>query len=298
MDSFTLRQEISDLSKQYNDLKHKLDIGEARIKELHEEEMLYLKEIPIYKEQANLSKIKAEEASGKISPLQKIIDDTQNELIRIQDSTAKENQALRELKETQLKIIAETKKINEDIKVSHEKLKQRELAVGDREKSCELIEVGHVNRDNDLDKREIDLENKGKKLNDEHIKLNDLIECHHNNVLEHNKKVDIFIQTKELHLQDEKMLSVRQEKLNKLVTDNAKLKADLLIQLDNLSKELSVTKRKQDFLDRSIADLSNQQNALKLKELKIMKMAHDAGIQKELKELEEFKTETTTEVKP
>ena len=84
MDSFGLRQEISELSKKYEDLKHRLIVGEARMKELHEEEMRYLTEIPNFRKQSEDAKAQAGEAAGKVSPLKKILDDAQKELIKVQ----------------------------------------------------------------------------------------------------------------------------------------------------------------------------------------------------------------------
>lgn len=287
MDSFGLRQEQSELLKSVSDLKHKLEIGEARIKELHSEEMRYLEEIPVYKKQAQESKIQASEASGKVAPLQKILEDAQKELIKVQGLTARENQSLLEIKETEKNIIEENKIINEQIKQRHSELKQREFSIADREKCCDLREVGYKDIQFGLDNREVEISKKEQDLNKSHEKLEDKLETHKNNVELHNAKVDSLIEAKESHLQDEQILANKQARVEKLIKDNTELKAALLLQSDKLSKEITITQGKQVSLDRSLADLVNQENTLKIKELKIQKLAHDKGLEKELKELQE-----------
>lgn len=287
MDSFGLRQEQSELLKSVESLKHKLEIGEARVKKLHDEEMQYLKEIPEYKKQSSDSRNIHVELLGKTISLMATLSIEQKKLDKIIELTTQESNNLNNIIETQKKIIQETKEMNEKIKQDHMQLKQRELAVSDREKSCDLREICNKNRDSELDNREIQLNNRNSQQNDMSILLQANIDNHNRNVNEHIKKVDIFIQTKELHLQDEQILKDKLQKADRLIKNNSDLKSQLLLQSDKLSKEITITQSKQVSLDRSIADLKNQENAIKIKELKVNKLIHDNGLEKELKSLQE-----------
>lgn len=286
MDSFGLRQEQETLIKNINTLKHQLEIGDARIKELHEEEMRYLKEIPIYEKQAKDAKDQAIDAQTKVSPLKQKLEDLNKDLLVMRGLNAVENKSLNELKETQKKIIEETKNINEQIKQRHEQLKQRELAVNDREKSCELREIGYKNRDFDLTKGEVELVKKieGHKKNEE--ELDDKVETHKNNVSLHNTKVDALIEQKQFHEEDKIILQNKMANVDKLIKDNIDLKSQSLLLAEKMSKATKTAEAKQFMLDRAIDDLKNQENALKIKELKIQKMIKDAGLQDELKKLQ------------
>ena len=287
MDSFGLRQEQENLVKSVNELKHKLEVVDARIKELHEEEMRYLSEIPQYKQQARDAQAQAKEAQAKVAPIKQELDELNKELIVIRGLNSIESKSLTELKETQKKIIEETKAINEQIKGRHEQLKQRELAVSDKEKACELREVGYSNRDFDLTKGEVELAQKivVHKKNEEELK--DKIETHKNNVALHNTKVDSLIEQKQFHEQDKADLQNKLAQVDKLKKEQIGMKSQLLLQAEKASKAITESERKQKMLDKAIDDLKNQENNLKLKELRVQKLIKDAGISKELKELEE-----------
>lgn len=286
MDSYALRQEISDLSKQWADLKHKLEVGETRMKELHEEEMQYLKEIPVYEKQSKDAKVQAIEVQSKISPLKQELNDLNKDLIVAKGLTAIENKSLSELKETQNKIIEETKNINEQIKVRHEQLKQRELAVGDREKSCELREVGYSNRDFDLTKGEVELAQNKESLDKSHEILRNNQDIHNENVKAHKVKVDALIEQKQFHEEDKIILQDKMAKADRLIKEQITMKTQLLLQAEKADKAIKAAENKQNILDRALDDLKNQDNILKVKELRIQKMIKDAGLQDELKKLQ------------
>jgi hypothetical protein len=287
MDSFTLRQEISALTKDWQELSHKLEAGDKRIKELHDEEMRYLNEIPLYKKQADDYKLQAMDAVSKATAIKADTEKLRKDLEVLRGLSAVESKSLMELKETQKKIIEETKQINEQIKSRHEQLKQREIFVVDKEKNLELREIGIANRESEQTKNEVELNNIRNKYNTDNENLRANIQDHINNIAKHNEKVDIFLQTKELHLSDEKLLEGKSQKLEKMIKENADLKASLLLQSEKLSQEIKLTQNKQSSLDRSLADLVNQENALKIKELRVTKLIRDNGIAKELKDLEE-----------
>ena len=285
MDSFGLREENAKLSKEYEQLKHMLIVGENRVKELHEEELRYLLEIPQYKQQAKDAKEQAQGFISSLAPLKKEIEELNKDLRIITGLNYVESKCLTELKETQKKIIQETKEINETIKQRHEQLKQRELAVADKEKACELREVGYSNRDFELTKGEVDLAQKVvvHKKNEE--ELRDKIETHKNNVEIHNKNVSSLIEQKKFHAEDAEALKDRLQKADKLVKDQIKLKTALLLQAEKADEAIKAAENKQKILDRALDDLKNQENILKIKELRVKKLINDNNIQKELAEL-------------
>ncbi len=286
MDSYTLKQEQNELLKSVSELKKKVETYEIRIKELHAEEVRYLSEIPNYKKQAEESKIKAGESAGKVTPLQEMLENAKKELIRVEGLTIRETQALAELKEIEKKIIEENKIINEQIKQRHEKLKERELVIDDREKKAEAKEIHNNRFESELDNRQVDLSQREKEIDLGYQELNSRLEIHDNNLSVHAESVRSLAERKKFHAEDEQLLKDKLAKADKFVKDQIELKVNLLLQSENLKKEIELTKAKQVSLDKNIADLVNQENVLKIKELKIKKIAHDAGIEKELKELE------------
>ena len=286
MDSFGLRQEQENLVKSVNELKHKLEVVDARMKELHEEEMRYLAEIPQYKQQSRDAQAQAKEAQAKVSPIKQELDDLNKDLIVIKGLTAIENKSLTELKETQKKIIEETKTINEQIKGRQEQLKQRELAVSDRERACELREVGYSNRDFELTKGEVELAQKVAIYNKSEENLKDKIETHKNNVALHKTKVDALIEQKQFHEEDKIVLQDKLAQVDKLKKDQIGMKSQLLLQAEKADKEIKAAENKQKILDRALDDLKNQENNLKVKELRIQKLIKDNNLCNELKELQ------------
>lgn len=285
MDSFALRQEQSELFKSVSGLKHTLEVGEARIKELHDEEMRYLKEIPVYRQQSSEGRLEAKDLSSKIDIMKKEALVLKQSLYEIQNSVSKENEALDSLKETQIKIIEETKEINNQISNRHNDLMNRESSVQVRESNVSLKEKFCDNKESELSNREAELSKKENEHNNNVVILNSDIEKHELNVNAHDENVKSFAERKRFQYEDEQLLRDKLAKADKLVKDQVGLKAALLLQSEKLSKEISLTQAKQVSLEKNIADLINQENALKIKELKLNKMVHDAGLAKELAEL-------------
>lgn len=287
MDSFGLRQEQSELSKIVNELKHKLEIGEKRVKELYDEEMRYLNEIPEYKKQAEESRGIYKELSNKVDIINKQLISSKNELINSNKLKDESMRDLEDLKITHSKIIEETKQMNEKITIRHEELKKRESLVQDREDSCVIREIFNKNIEDALNQRDSEIKEKESNINKRNESLEDKLETHRNNVELHNKNVKGLIEEKEIHSNNEILLSDKIGKSNRLIGDNVRLKHDLLLQTEKLAEEIKITQARQVSLDKALEDLKNQENVLKIKDLRIQKMAHDAGLQKELKSLEE-----------
>lgn len=285
MDSFGLRQEQEDLTKLVSALKHKLEIGESRVKELHDEEMRYLIEIPVYKKQSEEARLRLESIDNQIVPLNQELSELYKELSKTKELISIENKSLIELRETEKKIIEETKLINEQIKNRHEELKNRQSVIENTEKLHSEINNNHQKIDTDLSNRETNLLKKEEELNLGIQELSSRIDIHNSNLSIHAENVRSIIEQRKFITEDEQAVRDKLNKANKLVKDHIDLKAALLIQSEKLAKEIEITQNKQKSLDRNIADLKNQENALKIKELQIKKMAHDAGLEKQLADL-------------
>lgn len=285
MDSFGLRQEQSELLKSVNELKHQLEIGEDRMKELHSEEMRYLEEIPVYKKQAEESKNSHGMIEGKTVSLRIELDKVSKELERLKLLVIQEEKSLSDLKNTEKKIIEETKIMNDQIKQRHEKLKERESVSAGAINDIEIITGSLNNKESELDKREFAISQRESKHKEDSDILDSHIEVHEINVNSHNDRIRTFEEQKRFYIEDEQLLKDKLGKADKLIKDQIELKASLLLQTEKLKKEIELTQAKQVSLDKNIADLVNQENALKIKELKLNKMAHDNGLIKELAEL-------------
>lgn len=287
MDSFGLRQEQSELMKSVLELQHKLEIGETRIKELHCEEMRYLEEIPIYKKQSEDAILKANNDSKQAVIVSDKLSKFYKELDQVKDLIVDQEMLWSNLKDTQKKIIEETRIINEQVKIRQQDLDKREESVLNRENLCDSRDIEHKTKYSELDSRELEMLQKEKEHTSNVDKLNSDINVHNNNIETYEEKIILFNEHKVFLEKDKEVLKNKLQKADILINSQVELKASLLLQAEKLSKEVSLTQSKQISLDKALLDLVNQENALKIKELKIKKMAHDAGLEKELKELEE-----------
>ena len=113
------------------------------------------------------------------------------------------------------------------------------------------------------------------------------IDDHNVNVEEHGKKVDNLIEQKQYLREDQQFLKERMDSVNRMIKDNADIKTGLLKQSEKMEAEIKKTQSKQDALDKAIADLKNEEKRIKILELRVIKMAKDANIEKELKDLME-----------
>ncbi len=285
MDSFGLRQEQSELLKSVSELKHKLEIGEKRVKELHDEEMRYLQEIPVYKKQAENESAKLKEVSNLVVSVSIELEKLNNQVKENNSSLDKSKSDMNELSINSQIILDSIQKEKDDSRRRSLEVKNSEIAVQEREVNCVSRETFHKKIESDLDKRESDLSKLENEFKDKAGKLTDDILVHQGKVEEHGKNLESLAERKKFHSEDEELLKNKLAKADKLIKDQIELKSGLILQSEKLDKEISITKAKQDSLDRHIADLVNQENALKIKELKIRKMAHDAGLVKELAEL-------------
>lgn len=287
MDSFGLKEEQNELVKSVSELKHIKEVMDKRVKELHSEELYYLGEIPKIKEEYQQNRLKIDQLNCQLSELSVIVNKHKSDIEKYKDVIANENKSFLELKSTQDKIIKDTFDINEKIKQRHSDLKEKELSISNRERLCDSREIQNNKKQSDLDNREVELIGKDKKISSSYAELNVSIENHNMDKSHHDNNVLSLHELRKFHEEDKQKLNNKLAQADRLIKENTDLKASLLLQADKLSKEVRIAEEKQKSLDRALADLSNQENVLKIKDLKIRKMAHDAGLQKELKELEE-----------
>lgn len=286
-DSLVLREKLVQLKKDILSSKHIKETMDNRIKELSQEEIRYIEEIPVYKRQAEEERIKLKEESKQTLIVSDKLNNLSVELQKIKYSIIKETSILGELKNTQQTIIKETSEINLQIKSRHAELKDKEKLHEYNINKVNTLERINDEKNSELNKRELDISNKEKELDEGYEALGHALELHSNNISIHAQNVRSLQENRKFHIEDEQTLRDKLGKADKLVKDQIDIKVNLTMQVSNLEKEIEICKQKQTSLDRHLADLVNQENILKIKELKIIKMAHDAGLRKELKELEE-----------
>lgn len=280
-------EELDKLKKDILSARHIKEVLDGHIKDLSSEELRYIEEIPVYKQQANNEFLAAQEASKQAEVLRQEVSKWGNELSKIKELVLDQEMILSASKIAQENIEKECAFKKSNILQIENNVKSRELAVQDRERKCSEKELSLILRDENIFRDESEVNKKLKEIELKNKALEEKLETHKNNVDLHNKKVDALIESKELHMQDEVILDDKLAKVSILIKQNVELKQSLLLQADKLSKEISITQNKQLFLDKSLSDLKNQENALKIKELKLTKMAHDKGLEQELKDLQE-----------
>lgn len=281
MDSF------KELEKTINDLKNIKESLDSRIKNLHAQEIAYLEEIPRLKIAVDNEKLrtgKVFENSLNASKELEIIKDRIKELKSVLNKLNNET-ALLQLEYTDVsRKIVET---NIQIENKRRDIKNREIYVQEKERKCDAIEIVLNKKESDLDQREFEINKKDRLILEKSSVLDKNISTHEVVLELHRNDLETLRSRKLNQSQVEDSLNIKNEKLEKLIKDNSDIKAALLLQADKLSKEIKACEQKQGSLDRNILDLTNQENLLKIKELKIIKMAREAGIEKELKSLEE-----------
>lgn len=286
-DALVLREELAQLKKDIISSRKVKDDLDSYVKTLYEEELRYISEISAYKKQSEENKFKAEEASKQCAIVNDKLSKFSMELQQVKELINKENLSLNELKETQQKIIKETSEINLHIQSRHAELKDKEKIYEYQINKINSLDLINKTKEAELIKREVEINNKEVALEHGHKNLESAIEIHSNNVSIHSQNVRSLSEMRKFHEEDENSLRDKLNNADRLVKEQIDIKVSLSLQEENLKKEIDTYKRKQDSLDKHIADLKNQENLLKIKELKILKIAREAGVEKELKELEE-----------
>lgn len=286
MDSYKLREEHSKLVKDVDQLKHVKEVMDKRVKELHVQEMKYLDEIPELRKTWEKQKYLIDIYESKYKDAYKALEDINVKYQNLKKLAVIENEKLGNLIESNSKESFLLNKQKEDIKDQSNELRIREEALRVRERECDARELVCIDREEAVFKSEVKLKKLQEFVNISNKELEANVEIHKIKVSKHDKKEADFIENKKYHSFQEEELKQKLQQIDKIIKENSALKSQLLLQADKLSKELQIAKDKQVSLDRNIADLDNQSNVLKIKELRIKKLAHDNGLIKELRELE------------
>lgn len=282
-----VRKELEHLKKEILASKHIKEVLDSRIQDLHKEEVRYLDEIPSLKREWQKHNIILRELREKCKDVDQSWSSAKEELKILRKSIDSEQLKLSDLiKKNELALTILDKK-EEELKVDASKLRDREDSVRSREIKCDSRELACIDREEIVFKGEVELNIIREDINKLYKKLESDIEIHKSRMLNHEKREAVLLENKKYHVSQEEILKQKMQQAEKIIKDNAILKNQLMLQAEKLSKEIRLANEKQTSLDRNISDLTNQSNALKIKELKVKKMAHDAGLIKELKELEE-----------
>lgn len=286
-DALRLREELAQLKKDIENSKHIKEVMDQRIQDLHAEEIKYLEEIPSYKKRAEDAKQTYMKLDAQNLPLKQELQKMVNELAKVRGLVVEEEKALRETREAGHSIEKDITIKKTDILKREEFLKIRESSVQEREKEQSSKDSFHKKIENDLDKKEVEINNKQQALNQDHKDLNYMLELHNSNLSTHAENVCSLAEQRSFLEEDKLVIKDKLTKASNLVSEHIELKQQLLLQADKASKAIQAAEDKQKMLYKALDELQHQENSIKIKDLKIRKMAHDAGLQKELKELEE-----------
>lgn len=285
-DKLRIREEISELKKQILIYKNEVQSLDIKVKKLHEEEIEYLRDIPSYKNRSELAKNNYLKLESQSISLKRELEGVIRELNKVRFLVIDEEKSLKESKDRKLYISKEISDSYIELNKKIFDINNRELLVGIREKDCNSRELFNRKIESDLDNREVKLNYLENEFN---IKSNELINSivlHEENKNIHCDNIRSIIEQRKFIEEDKLLVRDKLSKADKLVKDNCELKAQLLLQADKASQAIKTAENKQIMLDKALSELEHQENILKIKDLKIRKMAHEAGLQKELKELE------------
>ena len=287
MDSFALREELANLQKSLAETKHIYEVMDKRVKELHIEEMRYLEEIPKYKKQAQEEKQVLLKLESGIPIARKELENITEQFKKIKELVIGEEEALREVKAAGHNIEKECAIKKSNILRQEENIKMMQIILSEREGDCVNKEEFNKKVELDLDNREIEIKNKERALEHGYQELNSSIDSYKSNLSDYAEKLRSLNEQRKFLEDDKQLTQDKLQKADKILKENLATKASLMLQADKMSNAIKSAEDKQRSLDRALADLVNQENVLKIKELKINKLIRDHGLQKELKELQE-----------
>ena len=285
-DPLRLREELAQLKKDIAQAQHIKDAVNTHVEALHKEELGYIGAIPSFKQRAKDAEKDAVESYKLLETVNQKIISAHKELTAIQNEIIEANKHLDDVRKAADSVEKQCFLMKEDVLNRVEDIKRREKAVQDRENNCSNQESFHKKVEFDLDRKEAEL----KKKEDAHIvsqkQLDNNIELHEKNVSLHNDRVRVLNEQRSSVEEAWKRIDDKMLQADKLMKENIDTKAGLMMQLEQVAKDTEANVVKQKSLDTNIADLKHQENVLKIKELKIKKLAYDAGLQQQLKDLE------------
>lgn len=274
------------LQKEIKQLQHTKDVLNKRIEELSKEELQYLTDIPKFKKQAEDQKNSTDGIIEKTNLLRNNLSSVNNELKENTSILEKTKSDIKELREESNAVLNDVIKKRSSVEKLYIDVKNRESKCVEREKNIESKELS-------LKETEKIYENNKKELSDS-IKRwkesNDKLILDNEKLLLSKKELDSeknkFYEIRKSYFDQEEVLKSKILEADRIIKNNSVITIELELKNKKLDEETSKSIRLQDSLSRNISDLDNQRKFVKVMELRVKKLAHDAGIDKELQELE------------
>lgn len=286
-DSLRVRQELERMKKEVAVLNNTKSTLENIIQNLSKEKVKYLEEIPKSKKWAEQQKELTETVSAKTSLAVKALSEANQKLKDVKKLIEAEENKLSALKlenEIELGSLFDLRNKNNN---ESEDLKKREVAVRDRlnlagtkEAENEKNALAIIQKMAVLEKNNMNFLKASAVLNARTEELNSAVETHIQNV-------KVFESNRIIYSNQLEGLKYKLAQANNLISETNELKSNLVRQLKKLDDSIARSEEKQKSLDRNISDLATKEKALQIKDLRIRKLAHEAGLDKELVELEQ-----------
>lgn len=282
-----LKFEVEKVKKELKSLQLSKDNLLLEINNLSSQKVKYINEIPHFKILADSERDITNELLDRNSKLKEQLSCLNNQ---IKDLTLLVNDSksyLEILKNDSDKLYYRLSDKNKEYEKRLIDIKERESSLLKAERLFSIRENEIINADKVNSQKEILFTIKEDELNQKINKLELDIEFHEYDKYSYAKNLEEYSNNLMKLEEDNEILSGRIKEFELIVRKNVDLKSELLAEKNKLNEEIIKTKSMQDSLSRNIEDLDNKEKKIKIMELRIKKMAHDAGLNKEIKELEE-----------
>lgn len=278
---------LEKLQKEIKQAQHIKDVLDERVKKLSEEELQYLSDIPKFKKQAENERAVCEEIVNKSNVFKSQLSAINNELKEKRDAILKANEDMEEISHNSKLVTDSIHKQSVECVNRIDAVKKREVDANSREN---LIQA----KENELEKIKSDIDSKNDKLNISMKRWEELrsknekdLESLEQKKSELDKRENLFNENRKSAIQQEEILKDKIQDSDRIIKNNTNLTAELELKKSDLNKEISKSATLQESLSRNISELENEKKRIKIMELRVKKMAHDSGLDKELQELEE-----------
>lgn len=278
---------LEKLKKEVKAVQHIKDTLDKRIEQLSKEELKYLADIPAFKKQAEDARIQGEEISKKVSVLRQALRQSDDAVKSNREILAATQKEMQELRDNSQKILDNIQEEKEESRKRILDIKNREVLCGDREKLIEKRELACNQREVHLSRDEFVLQDRIMNLAKDRAALDQELELHKSNVGNHASNVRILSEKTAETNSLREVLKSKSGDLETLIRHNEELQLDLILQKKDLADQIEKSKFLQSSLDSNIRDLENEKKRIQVLELKVKKLAHDKGLDAEIKELEE-----------
>lgn len=279
MDIIQLQKEVKILEQR------KFELNNA-IQNLSNEKIKYLEEIPKSKKWAEDQAERANIISVKTDNLVKELNSKNQDLKDINSLIVQANKDLNDLKDAHASEIPALEDRKLEIINRTKDIKDREVALNQRLAIAEDKERKNLAQDNINESKLLDISKKQK----EYIEASQYLESNRKSLTdrenEHVKNESLFNENKKDYINKQDILKYKLEQANVLIKDNEKLKRELEFQKKSLKDATDRMEERKLSLHNNILALNNREKELQIKDLRIRKLAHEAGLDKELAELQ------------